>query len=61
MPREAVRDAWLDNYRQLSPPTHHDIAATARHLAEPMSVGSFDTALELVLAALAQANSLTMG
>jgi hypothetical protein len=59
--READGNAWRENYRQLSPDTRPNIAATARHLAGHMSGSSFDTTLELFLAALAQANSLNMG
>ena len=60
-PRAGDRNAWLDNYRQLSADTHPNIAATARHLVEHMSISSFPTTLELFLAALAQLNSPTMG
>ncbi|MEV6608635.1 hypothetical protein [Kutzneria sp. NPDC051319] len=38
-----------------------NIAATARHLAGHRSGSSFETTVDLVLAALAQANSLNMG
>jgi hypothetical protein len=55
------RNAWRENYRQLSPDTRSNIAATARHLVGHSSGSSFETSLESLPAALVSTKSLTMG
>ncbi|HEY0497374.1 MAG TPA: hypothetical protein VGD48_16635 [Kutzneria sp.] len=55
------RSAWRENFRQLSADTRSSIAGTARHLAGRSDGSSFETSLELFLAALVSTKSLTMG